>query len=173
LIADHIHRQSTAAGDNSLTREQVLDQIVATRKFWRGELANVRRRRRRSLGSIMRSMSRSRSRISVPRSPTLSRSSSLSSGSATSWTFQSAGALPNAQAVAPNYRRLFQRLSPWRRASARAKHYAKTGVKGGLYFGGLAGAYYAIGKGYTAIDEAISGTRRRQPSRSPSPSRTS
>jgi hypothetical protein len=162
LIADHIHRQSTAAGDNSLTKEQILDQIVATRKFWRGELANVRRRRRRSLGSLMRSMSRSRSRISVPfsvpRSPTLSRSSSLSSGSATSWTFQSAGALPNAQAVAPNYRRLFQRLSPWRRAGARAKHYAKTGVKGGLYFGGLAGAYYAIGKGYSAIDEAISGT---------------
>jgi hypothetical protein len=157
-IAAHIHRQSTAAGDHSLTLEQTLDQLKATRKFWRGEMASpLRRRRRRSLASMMRSMGRSRSRISIPRSPTISRSSSISSGSATSWTFQRAGSLPNVQAVAPNYRRLFQRLSPWRRAGVRAKQLARKGVKGGLYFGGLAGAYYMIGKGYTAIDNAISG----------------
>jgi hypothetical protein len=156
-IAEHIHRQSTAAGDDSLTKEQILAQLDATRRFWRGELSN--QRRKRSLGSIMRSMSRSRSRVSVPRSPSLPRTPSSSSlSSATSWTFHNPNTVPNVPAIAPNYRRLLQRLSPWRRASAKAKHYARKGVKGGLYFGGIAGAYYAIGKGYTALDDAISGT---------------
>jgi hypothetical protein len=160
-MAAQVYRQAIAAGDYSLTPEQTLAQLVALRKFWRTEVdvSSLRRRRKRSLGSMMRSIGRSRSRISVPRSPSLSRTPSSSSlSSATSWTFLNPNTAPNVPAIAPNYRRLFQRLSPWRRASAKAKHYARKGVKGGLYFGGIAGAYYAIGKGYTALDDAISGT---------------
>jgi hypothetical protein len=143
-----------------MTLEQVQAQLKGVQKFWFGGMEECRRRKRSpAWGSLMRSMGRSRSRISWPRSPT-------SRAHPPSPRVRPPRGHSNAPAPSPTRRgtQLQEALPASRRgAGAKAKTLAKLGVKGGLYFGGLSGAYYAIGKGFTAIDNAINGVEAPTP----------